>query len=192
MTRKNTSITIRALTLKDSSVFAEAVELLNRTQGVGLFPSDYLHGLVGNPDAQVYAAFEDRDLVGLGVAQEIETFEYYLPFDPSICERLAKERVGSFSTMAIKESLQGMGIGKEIGLKRLEWLRARGCTVIVGVSWVSGLRHTSNRVFEKIGFRAVRRVDDFYRASSLEKPFECPGCRAAPCACPAILFEMRL
>jgi GNAT superfamily N-acetyltransferase len=137
----------------------------------------------------VVAAFLDAEIVGVGVTQIIDNFEYYRPFDSNIETELSTKRVGSFSTLAINESNQGQGLGQRLSMLRLDWLKDQGCQVVVGVSWVSGLSHTSNRVFEKMGFSAVKKVDHFYKESSIKHPFECPGCFKAPCTCSAILYR---
>ncbi len=184
------SLEIRPLTLADAGLFAEATEILNRTQGRDLFSQNYLADLVVDSKARIFAAFIDGRLMGLGVAQIISDFNYYLPFDENICLELEGKSVGSFSTMAMHEDAQGKGIGQQISQLRLAWLHEQGCEVILGNSWVSGLRHTSDRVFEKMGFRKIKLVENFFVESSLKQPFDCPGCRVHPCSCAAILYRL--
>lgn len=184
------SLEIRPLTQADAILFPEGTEILNRTQGRDLFSANYLSELAVSPQARIFAAFIRGRLMGLGVAQIISDFNYYLPFDENICTELAGKTVGSFSTMAIHEEAQGKGIGQQISQRRLTWLREQGCTVILGNSWVSGLKHTSDRVFEKMGFHKVKLVENFFVASSLKDPFDCPGCRVHPCSCAAILYRL--
>lgn len=184
------SLEIRPLSSKDSNLFPEATEILNRTQGRDLFPKNYLSELVVDPRARIFAAFIDSRLMGLGVAQLITDFKYYERFDENISTELAGKIVGSFSTMAMHEDAQGKGIGQKISQLRLNWLREQGCVVILGNSWVSGLKHTSDRVFEKMGFRAIKKVENFFVESSLKNPFDCPGCKVHPCSCAAILYRL--
>lgn len=183
---------IRPLQIQDKNIFPEAIRLLNRTQGKDLFAPDFLDLLILNPNAFIVGAFLDAKITGLGVAQIISDFSYYLPFNSNIAAELAKEKVGSFSTLAIHESHQGKGIGQKIARLRLEWLKNNKCTTVLGVSWVSGLKHTSNRVFEKMGFTAIKKIEHFYKEMSTKKPFYCPGCKVAPCTCSAILYQLKL
>ncbi len=185
-------ITLKTLNPSDADLFPEALELLNRTQGRNIFADDYLSNLIDDPNALIVAAFLDQQLVGMGVAQIIADFTFYLPFDENICLELGNKKVASFSTLAIVESLQGKGIGKKISQMRLDWVKKNNCHVVVGVSWASGLKHTSNRVFEKMGFKAGKRIENFFVEISLKKPFDCPGCQAAPCVCPAIFYRLDL
>lgn len=135
------------------------------------------------------AAFHEQRLVGVSVVELLKNFDYYLPFDPKIAQELEGKIVAQFTTLSILESYQGKGVGQLLSRKRMEWGARQKCDVVVGVSWVSGLAHTSNRTFEKAGFRAVKRLTDFYGKSSLEKPFDCPGCHKIPCVCEAIFYR---
>ncbi len=180
----------RQLTIADHAHFTNGLELLNRTQGVGLFKADYLQKLCSDPRAYVVGASRNDQLIGIGVAQLIHEQTYYLRFDSNLEVELKDKQVGSFSTLAIKENLQGQGIGQKISSMRLAWLLEKKCEVILGVSWVSGLPHTSDRVFEKMGFKAVKRVENFFLESSLKDPFDCPGCALAPCVCAAVLYRL--
>lgn len=183
---------IRNITKQDQAYFLEAIELLNRTQGRDLCGPNFLLDLMDQDDAVVVAAFEDKNLIGIAVAKIIDNFDYYVPFNPQINEDFKNLKVGSFATMSVVESMQGRGVGQALSRKRLEWLRAKGCNVVVGVSWVSGLTHTSNRAFEKLGFRPVKWVEKFYGPSSIENPFVCPGCGEPPCECAAVLYTLNL
>lgn len=183
------SVIFRQLTQLDQHLFVEMLDLLNRTQGRDLFAVDYLDERVAEGDIAVFAAFLQNQVVGVGIAQIITKFDYYLPFVPDIDRELRHKIVGSFATLAVAEGVQGQGIGQQLSRLRREWLTSKNCEVILGVSWVSGLAHTSDRVFEKSGFYAVKRVDNFYYESSLKQPFICPGCGEPPCTCAAILYR---
>ncbi len=186
------TITIRQITPDDHQLFPAALELLNRTQGRDLFGPQYMSERTSDPRSFAVGAFAGVELVGVGIAQLITEFEYYEPFDPNISSELKGKAVGSFSTLCVHERFRGQGIGKRLSQRRLEWLRERKCEVILGVSWVSGLPDTSDRVFEIMGFKAVKTVSNFYHDSSLEHPFSCPGCGKSPCVCSAILYRLDL
>ena len=184
-----TEANIRQITFADEKLFPDALELLNRTQGRDLFASDYLLKKTNSPDARVFGAFLNQELVAIAVAEFINNFDWYLPFDPTI-NSFNGTLAGSFSTLCVKENLQGKGIGQALSHKRMEYLKSRNIPFILGCSWVSGLDHTSNRVFEKMGFEAVKKVDHFFKEMSIKNPFSCPGCNVHPCSCSAILYRL--
>jgi GNAT superfamily N-acetyltransferase len=183
---------IRPITKLDQPYFVDALELLNRTQGRDLFNSTFMERRTSDPLSFVAGAFDGKRLIGLGVAQVLHELEYYLVFDPNIVQDLSDKVVGSFSTLCVEESLQGQGIGQKISKLRMDWIKAKQCEVILGISWVSGLAHTSNRVFEKLGFKPVSQVDNFFYKSSIDNPFVCPGCGNPPCTCAAILYRLEV
>jgi GNAT superfamily N-acetyltransferase len=186
------AITIRQMTPDDHRLFPAALELLNRTQGRDLFGPQYMSERTNDPKSFVVGAFAGTELVGVGVTQLINEFEYYRPFNPNISFELKGKTVGSFSTLCVHERFRGRGIGKQLSQKRLEWLMERKCEVILGVSWVSGLQHTSDRVFKDFGFKAVKTVANFYHNTSFKHPFSCPGCKRSPCICSATLYQLDL
>ena len=181
-------IFIRLLGLQDKSLLPEGTRILNVTQGIGLFAQDYLEKRIEEPESQVLGAFDREKLIGIAIAQMINEFSFYLPFDPEIEKKLSGKKVGSFSTLCFLDEYRGLGLGQKMSHHRLAWLNQKDCDVIVGVSWVSGLAHTSDRVFVKMGFEKVKRVENFFYQSSIEKPFVCPGCGEPPCTCPAEFF----
>lgn len=186
------AVEVRPITPADPEHLASALALLNRTQGVGLFEADYLSKRLGAPEQLVLGAFGGGRLLGVSVAELIDNFDYYLPFDPEIVLKMAHKKVASFTTMSVVESEQGKGIGRLLSESRLVWARKNKCQVVLGVSWESGRPGTSRRTFEGAGFRAVARVPDFYVESSKLKPFDCPGCRKQPCTCAAIFYRLDL
>ena len=79
-----TPATIRQLTMADEKLFPDALELLNRTQGRDLFAPEYMVRKTSSPDVLVLGAFVERELIAIAVAEFIDNFDWYLPFDPTI------------------------------------------------------------------------------------------------------------
>lgn len=183
------NLKITEVTSPTDPVIEEALILLNRTQGDGLYDRDYLIQKIESSNAYLVVGSINNTLVAVGGAVIVEDFKFYTPFDSKIETRLAEKRVGSFNTLSVLETHQGKGIGQTISRERLKWLTAKDCDVILGISWVSGLRNTSNRVFEKLGFQKISEVPAFFQNGSSYQSFTCPGCGNKPCTCNAILFE---
>lgn len=186
------SLSIRPLNADDEKLFPEILELLNRTQGRDLFAPAYIEKRVNNPDSRAFIALKDQDVVAVGIADVISNFDFFLPFEPRLPEILKDKTTGLFTTLCVREDLQGQGIGQQLSTTRLQWLKEKNCDVILGLSWVSGQRHTSKWVFEKFGFYAVKQIDDFYAQQFATRPFICPACGDPPCTCPAILYRLDL
>ena len=186
------ALEISALQQSDPYIINAALRLMNRTHGEGLFDSNYLVSRIRSGDSLVLVGHLDRKFAAVGCAEIVKDFDYFLPFDPGIEDRLNGQKVGLLRTLSVQEEYQGQGFGKQMTQCRTQWLIEQGCGTILGVSWVSGLAHTSSRVFEKLGFRTVKRVDHFFREQAIRQPFDCPGCQVQPCECAAILYELKV
>ena len=185
-------IKIIELDINNLELLKECLDMMNRTQGQGLFDRDYLINKANSKGAIVLCAFLNKQLIGVGGAEIIDNLDYYRPFDNKIAERLKDKKIGSLCTLCVHEHFQGKGFGQQITRKRIDWLVSQGCDVILGISWVSGLPHTSDRVFQKMGFQKVQEVKEFFKEGAIKAPFDCPGCRVQPCTCSAILYECDL
>ncbi|MEM7673220.1 MAG: GNAT family N-acetyltransferase [Verrucomicrobiota bacterium] len=182
-------LVIKEIKCEDQEILDEALKLLNNSQGDGLFPNDFLIRKIENRNAIVLIAWLDDVFVSVATAEILSDLHYYKPFDRSIESRCQGKKVGSIYTSSVADRYRGRGIGQAMTRYRLNWLENRGCEIALGISWLSGLEHTSKRVFEKLGFKAVSKVDRFFRDHTNQDPFECPGCEVHPCECSAILYE---
>jgi GNAT superfamily N-acetyltransferase len=116
-------------------------------------------------------------------------FDYYLPFGGDVVRDLFEHhRVGLMSTASVVEPFQGQGIGQELTRRRMRWMNEAGCTAQIAVSWESGLAHTSDRVFTKLGFKRLSQVKGFYQEDSTQRGWTCPVCGSPPCRCSASFY----
>ncbi len=181
-------ITYQTLLDAKNETLKNGVDLLNQLQGEGLFAPNYLELGVQDPHSYIVGAFDNQRLIGVAVAQVLDNLDYYTLLNEDFVKNHRHKKVGSLSTMSVHEDYQGQGIGQKLAKLRMEWLKDQGCQMTIGVSWVSGKKHTSDRVFLKMGFQEIGRHPTFYAQASLEKHFICPTCGEPPCLCPAILF----
>lgn len=171
-------------------LFPSCHALVNRTQGENLVTADYFAKATSNPEQFLVLALLKGELIGVASARQLSSdrFAYYAPFGKKVVELFQRHRVGSMDSASVQEQWQGQGIGSELGRRRVAWLESVGCNAIVGISWESGLPHTSERVFLRLGFERFARVPDFYIAMSLERGMICPVCGPPPCHCAASLL----
>jgi GNAT superfamily N-acetyltransferase len=175
-----------------ASLFSECLALVDRTQGKGMFESDYFRRCAsGEGGRLLLIAFLEGKLAGVATARVLHEndFGYYVPFGKKAVEQIFEQhRVGSLETASVTESLQGRGIGRELSRQRIRWLSGAGCTAVIGVSWESGLANTSDRAFSKLGFERLSQVKGFYVDDSIRRGFVCPVCGSPPCRCSASLY----
>jgi GNAT superfamily N-acetyltransferase len=186
---------IRILELKeaDNLSLQECLKIQEATQGINVTSLNYLQDLVVSPNGILFLAYDDDRIIG-GAGAKILTsgFDYYQGFQSGISTELSRSKVGSLSIVGILPSYQGKGLAQQMLQKRMDWLVSQGCDVLLGISWVSGQSHTSHRVFEKRGFKAISQIDDFFKDSSLKQNLICPVCGTPPCLCPGILYLKKI
>jgi ribosomal protein S18 acetylase RimI-like enzyme len=147
------NLEILEITNVNEKEIADALEIMNRTQGEGLFNRHYLESKILDNDSLVLFVLKCNEVIGVGCAEIINKFDYYTSFDSEISTRLKDKVVGSLCTSCVKEEFQGQGIGQEVARKRMKWLSGKGCDSVLGISWQSGLANTSDRV---LPFRECR------------------------------------
>ena len=174
-------------------LFPACHALVNRTQGENLVTVDYFAQAISNAERLLVLALLKGELIGVATARQLPSdgFAYYAPFGKEAVELFQRHRVGSMDCASVQEPWQGQGIGCELGRRRVAWLESIGCDAIVGISWESGLPHTSDRVFLRLGFERLARVSDFYVGISIQREMICPVCGPPPCHCAASLFVKR-
>jgi GNAT superfamily N-acetyltransferase len=177
--------------LRDS--FAEAKQLLDQAIGVGWFTTEKLQTMSQAANGQLLCARDDEDAL-LGVASVIaldaQQVGFYRVFGDA-AQILDGKRVGALSLSALIPSMRGKGLGSAMMRARLTWLRERDCNYAVGISWLSGLTHTSKGVFERYGFEVLAVSHTFFEAESREHGYGCPAC-GFPCRCTGLLYGLAL
>lgn len=177
---------LRPLAMHDPAALGQARAILDESLGAGTYAPG---ALTADPDYYMIAAWSGDLMVGVAGARLLspQAWTYYAPFGGEVRALFEKGPVGSLETSAVRAEHRGRGIGSGLAAARLDWLRQRGCSQVVGVSWLSGLSHGSARVFERHGFRRLSTAAQFYRASSEQDGWPCSVC-GQPCLCPAALY----
>jgi GNAT superfamily N-acetyltransferase len=182
-------IRIEEITNPEHPLIPEFLNIMWETQGINVGTLEGVKFSAESPKSLLLFAFFNDQLIGGAIAKVLDKdLEYYRPFSEDVYQKIMHSSTGSLSMMGLLPEFQGRGFGQILARQRLEWLRSQGCNVFVGISWVSGLAHTSNRVFEKMGFKAINQIDNFFAESSVEMNLICPVCGEPPCNCPGILY----
>ena len=165
-----------------------AVSLLNDALGAGSYSVVSLEKLCADPNHRVLAARQNGRLVGIASARLIERegLAFYAHFGEG-ARVLEGRTVGSLHASAVLPDTRGQGVGSALAQARLAWLCERGCDYAVGISWLSGLAHTSKPVFERLGFRALGTSQELFRELSTAQGWGCPVC-GHPCHCASVLY----
>jgi ribosomal protein S18 acetylase RimI-like enzyme len=176
---------------RDAATADAAADLLNRELGDGLYRPEWLLKDAADAAAGVWVAGSPAP-VGAAVARIVASANsvYYRAFGPPALDQFAGT-VGSLEALAVEPASRRRGIGSRLTSARLDWMRARGCTAVVALSWRSGREGSSIGLFRKIGMAEGPTVERFYLDESLRDGWACPVC-GGPCTCSATLFTLSL
>lgn len=175
------------------SDFEEATELVAEALGPGWYNVAKFETMSQAPNARLLGA---RDEAGklLGVANAVclatEDLAFYRAFGDA-ADVLEGKRVGALSLSAVAPSMRGRGLGSALMRERLAWLRQQGCDYAVGISWQSGLTHTSKTVFDRYAFTTLATSDTFFERESQKYGYGCPVC-GSPCRCRALFYGLSI
>jgi GNAT superfamily N-acetyltransferase len=177
----------------DAAAAAAAAALLCGELGEGLYRPEWLLEDAAAPTAHVLMVrAPEREMVGTSVARVMTPADsgYYRAFGVEALELFAGT-VGSFEAVAVAPGHRRLGIGRRLMAASLDWMRERGCTVAVSVSWQSGREGGSAGMFGRAGMEEGPTVERFYYEESLRDGWACPVC-GMPCRCAATLFTRDL
>ncbi len=179
------------LGVDDTETAAAAAALLCRELGEGLYRPEWLLEDAASEVAGVWVA-RSPALVGAAVARVLTAKDsgYYWAFGPPALD-LFSGTVGSFEALSVEPAHRRRGIGSRLTARSLEWMRERGCSAAITVSWLSGRDGSSVGLFRRLGMVEGPTVERFYFDESVRDGWTCPAC-GGPCSCSAALFTMPL
>jgi ribosomal protein S18 acetylase RimI-like enzyme len=185
------ALRIAELGAGDARRAGQAVSLLNRELGEGLYLVDYLLDDAANPGAAVLLA-EQPQLLGAAVSRLLAAADaaYYDRFGAEL-RRLFAHRVGSLEALAVEPAFRRRSTGSLLARASLEWMVAKGCETAVTLAWESGKESASAPLFRRLAFREGPTVERFYLEESLREGWACPVCGVG-CRCSATLYTLPL
>lgn len=169
----------------DTRRLAAAQVILNRHLGEHLYSHQKLEAIAADDEA-LLAAWDEASVLGAAVARLLHADDagYYADFGAAATDLFSQYRIGSLEALAVEESMRHRGIGRWLTLEQMSWMARRGCDVAVAISWRSGGKGTSARMYRDLGFTTTAPVPDFYLAESAGAGWTCPVC-LGPCRCAA-------
>jgi GNAT superfamily N-acetyltransferase len=175
----------------DAATASAAAALFNREMGEGLYRPEWLLEDAASPSARVWVAGSPAP-AGAAVARLLAAADsdYYRAFGPPALNLFAGT-VGSFEALAVEPDQRRHGVGSRLTAVSLDWMRERGCSSAVTLSWRSGRADSSAGLFRRLGMSEGPTVERFYFDESVRDGWTCPVCRG-PCTCPATLFSLPL
>ncbi|MCL6562575.1 MAG: GNAT family N-acetyltransferase [Firmicutes bacterium] len=189
--RKEKPVQIGSLTSPQLSV---AATLLAEAFGERYLSEDALRAYENAHHRAAWGAWDpsSRRLVGVALAEQAD----WPPDDPQ--GRLVRQHlpglttgtVGLLKAIAVEPAWQECGIGSRLARTALSWLDQHPWSHQVALAWRKPEGCPAGPLLERLGFRAIAVLPEFWRDDSLRRGYICPVC-GSPCRCAAVLYHRR-
>ncbi|MDO8460937.1 MAG: N-acetyltransferase [bacterium] len=176
----------------DKLLLKQASEIYDISLGQKYIPFQDLLRYAANPDLFVLLGTTiDQTLLGIMLAYPLENEtvneythvfkEYNLPI------LFSDFKVGLIKSVAVRPAYRHQGIGTKLTIESMIRLKEMSCDSFLAVSWVSNRPDSSQKMFEKLGFKNILSIPDYWTEDSIKEGYLCPNC-GNPCHCTAIFY----
>jgi len=149
---------------------------------------------IKDPSRHVTIARINERLLGVCASyiNEKPDLSKYELFGESALNFLRNQKLGWFLTLAVAPEHRRSRIGWRLAKEHYVWLKAQGCTALVGSSWVTGSQDNSGHMFIKSGFQKLGESQEFLRNQLKGTGSKCSACLKTECVCTSVLFGQHL
>ena len=183
---------IRDITASDSLLLQQASEIYDISLGQSYISPEDLLKYAAKPDSHILLGSEvNQTLLGVMLAYPLDsktTQEYAHTFQQhNIPITLTEYNVGLIKSVAVRPEYRHQGIGTKLTIESMIRLKEMSCDLFLAVSWVSNRPDSSQEMFDKLGFKNILSVPDYWTKDSIKEGYLCPNC-GNPCHCSANFY----
>lgn len=177
---------------QDSIMLSQASDIYDVSLGQKYIPPEDLLKYANNPSEYILigSTIEDK-LLGVMLAFPLdektarecnEAFKKHnIPFE------LPRLSVGVIKSVSVHPEYRHRGIGTRLTLEAMERLRKMSCGLFLAIAWDSGKVESSPKMFEKLGYKSLLDIPEYWYEDSIKEGYQCPNC-GNPCHCKAIFY----
>lgn len=188
------SRTINDINPSDINSLKQAKKIYDIGLGENYIPSEDLLSYASHPEKYISLGSysSDGELLGVILANRLDEKErekYNLTFQQnSVDIMLPAYTTGLIKSVAVKQEYRQKGIGAELIKEAIERLKDMSCELILAVAWASGKPGSSPKILEKLSFKNILGVEEYWKEDSLKEGYSCPNCGKPPCRCKALFY----
>lgn len=151
------------------------------------FGADYFNSSVKDTDNSIWlAAFVNDDLVGFVLSYIVD---WLFLNDDDLKSLFVKDKpVIYLKSIVVKSIYRRQLIAShligQLEKSALEY-KASG---IYADAWATPIGITSGLLFDKAGYKELKRIENFWYDDSLLEGYQCKECGIAPCCCSAVIY----
>lgn len=186
--------TINVINPSDINSLNQAKKIYDIGLGKNYITSKDLLNYSNHPEKYILlgSCNSDGELLGVMLAcrlDENEREKYNLTLQQnSIDIMLPAYTIGLIKSVVVKREYRQKGIGTELTKEAIERLKDMSCELILAVAWASGKPDSSPKMFEKLSFKNILGLEEYWRKDSLKEGYSCPNCGKPPCRCKALFY----
>lgn len=183
---------INDIKASDNQLLKQASEIYDISLGQNYIPSEDLSKYASDPKRFILiGAIINQTLLGVMLAYPLDkkTAEEYTHAlqQHNIPTTLPENAVGLIKSLAVRPEYRHRGIGTKLTIESIVRLKEMSCDFFLAVSWVSNKPDSSQKMFEKLGFKNILSVPDYWTQDSIKEGYQCPNC-GNPCHCTANFY----
>ncbi len=183
---------IRDITTSDDLLLKQASTIYDISLGQGYISPEDLMRYVSNPDSFILlGAVINQTLIGVMLAypldQETSRKYTYTFQEHNLPIPLSDFKIGLIKSVSVRPEYRHRGIGTQLTIESMVRLKSMPCDFFLAVSWVSNKPDSSQKMFEKLGFKNILSINDYWTQESIKEGYLCPNC-GNPCHCTAIFY----
>lgn len=171
----------------------EIAHLMNRTFGENPNAEIRFKQWISDPAFSVLIAKCQQKLIAVSAVKFSTELSENIrnSFHPDRLAVFKKQKIGWYLALAVQPEFRQQGIGNELSMQQLQWLKQQDCSFIAGTSWVSGSVDNSSHLYLKYGFEKIDESAIHLNNESKREKYKCTVC-AGECQCRSILFAKRI
>lgn len=167
-------------------------QLFDEEMSQGYISPAALTAYIDDPDVFVCLKAIDGEMAGAGIAKHARRLEDVTPVDQLAAVREVTDgslppEFGYLSGVAVSSRHRGQGIGTQLCVEMVAWMRDRGLTSALSFGWQDHDGCHVEGAAARAGLLRVATIDNFWRQSTLARGNICPTC-GIPCRCTAVVL----
>jgi len=169
--------------LIDSFVFKDDILSI----GNQAFGDGYLNSVFARPnDVRCIGALDQDRLIGFVLFYFID-IKTVLSFDVTFLLQPSRQVV-YLKSVIVRPEYRRQKVASKL-ISAIEVIgEIHGITHYYAEAWATLDGLTSGQLFENLGYRIVKQIDNFWYEESLNQGYCCSECGKAPCHCKAVIF----
>jgi ribosomal protein S18 acetylase RimI-like enzyme len=172
----------------------QIINISDHCFGKGYYTRNQLKGL-GKSAHKIWIAGSSPDRVmGFAICSILSDIELAKKLGPDRIQPILKgQKAGVLQTVAIGHEYRGMGIGRSLAVRVLEYIEGQGVPDVFSFLWYNKQNPPNAMgLMKALFFEEFGEIEAFWYQDSLVRQYHCLTCGPPPCRCSARVFYKKV